>query len=419
MAPPAANPLRRSHPAVHLPLAILGIVFALPFVWLLSTSLQPREQAMSTPPQWLPRLHVLTVDGGEVFVTPPEKVAGDRRLVELTAPDHAGQRLLVARDDYAEGTVPLPLSRDGRTETVRVAARVLQEVPDGSVAVVEWRLSKYGAGEPRRFYARPDAVRRVIHPVGGNYPEAIRALTSDPVHKQKPLGTMLEDSRMPWHGRDSQKPVTFLTYLANTLTVTVLGMFGTLLSSSLVAYGLARIPWRGRGVLFAITLGTMMVPFPVIMVPLFAVFRELGWIGTLLPLWVPAWFGSAFNIFLLRQFFLIMPEELSEAARIDGASELRIWWSIALPLARPALAVVALFHFLHAWNDFLGPLIYLTRPETFTLALGLQQYQSQSGGSEWHLLMASSVLMVVPVIVLFFFTQKTLIRGIATTGMKA
>jgi multiple sugar transport system permease protein len=147
------------------------------------------------------------------------------------------------------------------------------------------------------------------------------------------------------------------------------------------------------------------------------VFRALGWIGTLMPLWVPAFFGGAFNIFLLRQFFLTIPSELSEAARIDGCSELAIFFRVILPLARPALSVVALFHFLFVWNDFLGPLIFLTRPETFTMALGLQQYQSQNGGSEHHLLMAASALLVLPIIVLFFFAQKTFIQGISTTGM--
>jgi multiple sugar transport system permease protein len=160
-----------------------------------------------------------------------------------------------------------------------------------------------------------------------------------------------------------------------------------------------------------------MVPFPVLMIPLYSVFRELGWVGTLLPLWVPAWFGGAFNIFLLRQFFITIPTELSDAARIDGCSEWGIFWRVILPLARPALSVVALFHFLFAWNDFLGPLIYLTEPETFTMALGLQQYQSQHGGSEWHLLMSASVLLVVPIVVLFFLAQKTFIQGISTTGM--
>ncbi|MBI2190576.1 MAG: carbohydrate ABC transporter permease [Planctomycetes bacterium] len=211
---------------------------------------------------------------------------------------------------------------------------------------------------------------------------------------------------------------TFWTYLGNTLAVCLLGCIGTVLSSSLVAYGFSRLLWPGRDQVFWLVLATMMVPFPVLMVPLFGIFRDLHWVGTLKPLWLPCFFGSAFNIFLLRQFFLTIPQELSDAARIDGCSEFGIYWRIILPLSRPALAVVALFHFLWAWNDFLGPLIYLTRPKTFTLSLALQFYQSQHGGSEWHLLMAMSVLVLLPIVVLFFLTQKTFIQGIATTGMK-
>lgn len=211
---------------------------------------------------------------------------------------------------------------------------------------------------------------------------------------------------------------TFWTYLGNTLIVCLLGCVGTVLSSSLVAYGFARIQWPHRDKIFWVVLATMMVPFPVTMIPLFGVFRELGWVGTLKPLWVPTFFGSAFNIFLLRQFFLAIPQELSDAAKIDGCSEFGIYWRVILPLSRPALAVVALFHFLYAWNDFMGPLIYLTKPSTFTLSLALQFYQSQHGGSEWHLLMAMSVLILLPIILLFFFTQKTFIQGIATSGMK-
>jgi multiple sugar transport system permease protein len=154
------------------------------------------------------------------------------------------------------------------------------------------------------------------------------------------------------------------------------------------------------------------------MVPLYGVFRQLGWVGTLYPLWVPAFFGGAFNIFLIRQFFRTIPEELSEAARIDGCSEWQIFWQIILPLSRPVLAVVALFHFLHAWNDFMGPLLYLTRRHTFTLAIALQSYQAQHNGVQWHFLMAASVTVVLPILLLFFFTQKTFIRGIATGGVK-
>jgi len=216
----------------------------------------------------------------------------------------------------------------------------------------------------------------------------------------------------------------FLLWTRNTLIIAVLGVSGTTLSSALVAYGFAKLRFIGRGPLFAIMLSTMMLPFPVTMVSLFAMFRWLGdttgiqFLGTFKPLWIPAWFGSAFNIFLLRQFFMTIPTELSEAARIDGCSELGIFWRIILPLARPALAVVALFAFMGIWNDFLGPLVYLQRPEQFTLALGLQNFQSKAGGTSWHLLMAASTMVIFPAILLFFLAQRTFIEGIATTGTK-
>lgn len=217
---------------------------------------------------------------------------------------------------------------------------------------------------------------------------------------------------------DALKYIDFLKYTANSLIVCSLMVVGTVLSSSLAAYGFSKIEWKGREAFFFLTLATMMIPFPVLMVPLYAVFRELHWIGTLKPLWFPYFFGTAFNIFLLRQFFLGIPKDLSEAARIDGCSELRIWATIILPLARPALAVVALFQFIFGWNDFLGPLLFLTDQDQFTLALGLQFYQSQNGGTQWHLLMAASTLATLPILVLFFFTQKTFIQGIALSGLK-
>jgi multiple sugar transport system permease protein len=222
----------------------------------------------------------------------------------------------------------------------------------------------------------------------------------------------------------TSEKVDFQLWTRNTLIIELLTVSGTTLSSAVVAYGFAKIHFKGRGVLFALMLSTMMIPFPVTMVPLFRIFRFLGdhtgtqWLGTFKPLWVPAWFGSAFNIFLLRQFFLTIPDELSEAARIDGCTELGIFFKIILPLSRPALTVVALFAFMGTWNDFLGPLVYLQRPEQFTLALGLLNLQSQHNGTPWHLLMAASVLVVLPVLILFFLAQKTFIEGIATTGSK-
>jgi len=216
----------------------------------------------------------------------------------------------------------------------------------------------------------------------------------------------------------------FVRFSRNTLIIAGLSVIGTLISSSLVAYGLARINFRGRGLLFAVMLSTMMIPFHVVMVSMFSIFRWFGdhtpiqMLGTFKPLWIGSFFGSAFNIFLLRQFFMTIPEELSEAARIDGCSELGIFCRVILPLARPALIVIALFTFMGAWNDFLGPLVYIQRPQQYTLALGLQAFQSQHGGTAWNQLMAASVLIVAPVIVLYFLAQKTFVEGIATTGLK-
>ena len=210
----------------------------------------------------------------------------------------------------------------------------------------------------------------------------------------------------------------FPQYLRNTLILCLLTVIGTVCSSALAAYGFSRIEWRGRNRVFIIAVATMMIPFPVIMVPMYALFQSIGWIGTLRPLWVPTFFAQAFNIFLLRQFFLTIPKDLSDAARIDGCGEFRIFLQIILPLCKPALLVVALFQFMATWNDFLGPLIYLTDQKDFTLALGLQFFQSQHGGTEWHYLMAASVIVVLPVIILFFFTQKSFIEGISMTGVK-
>lgn len=412
------NPLTRTTPLVHLPLVVLATLFTLPLVWLLCTSLQPREQVGKIPPEWLPRQAFIQVGSETIPVTPPLPVGSDKLLVVPSAGPQSGKALLVDPSDYHDGAVKLRTQVADRVLELSYPARVQQAVPARFVLVKEWFISKYAGREPRVFYLEPSRVTRRVAPVVGNYPEAVRALTASEKDKARSLGDLLSKSSLPWTRKgDRNKTITFVSYLGNTLLVALLSVVGTLSSSSLVAYGLSRIQWKGRNSLFNITLATMMVPFPVLMVPLYGVFRSLGWIGTLMPLWVPSFFGGAFNIFLLRQFFLTIPSELSDAARIDGCSEFGIFWRVILPLARPALSVVALFTFLNAWNEFLAPLIFLTEPETFTMALGLQQYHSQFGGSEWHLLMAASALLVMPIIVLFFFAQKTFIQGISTTGM--
>jgi len=211
--------------------------------------------------------------------------------------------------------------------------------------------------------------------------------------------------------------IPFWRYLANTTFICLLSVAGTIISCSLVAYGLARIRWRGRNVLFYIILGTMMLPFQVTMVPVFVMFARIGWVDTFWPLIVPHFFGNAFFIFLMRQFFLTIPPELTEAARIDGCTEWDIYWRMIMPLSKPVLATVGLFAFMNMWNDYLGPLIYLADESKYTLSLGLASFSSQYG-SYPGMLMAVTTVITVPIIAIFFFAQKTFIQGITLTGIK-
>ena len=213
------------------------------------------------------------------------------------------------------------------------------------------------------------------------------------------------------------KVFPFLRYFFNTAVVCVLSMIGAAFSSAMVAYGLARIDWRGRRTLFVIIIGTMMIPFYVTMLPLFEIFRAFGWVNTWAPLIVPHFFGVPFFIFLLRQFFMTIPKELSESARLDGASEWTIFWRVILPLAKPALAAVALFQFLASWNDLLGPVLYLSDSNTHTVSLGLNFFRGEYS-TQFGALMAASTLVVLPVIIVFFLAQRTFIQGITLTGVK-
>ena len=207
-----------------------------------------------------------------------------------------------------------------------------------------------------------------------------------------------------------------LLNLGNTLIIATMSVLGTVLSSSFVAYGFARMRWPGKDWLFGVLLATMMLPDAVTMMPRFLIFRELHWIDTLLPLWVPSFFASAFSVFLLRQFFMGIPQELEDAAKIDGCGPFTTWWRVMMPLVKPALAAVTIMTFLGAWKDFLGPLIYISSPEKMPLSYVLQLYNAAHGG-EPGLLMAATTLVVLPVIVLFFFTQRYFIEGVSFTGL--
>ncbi len=210
----------------------------------------------------------------------------------------------------------------------------------------------------------------------------------------------------------------FHIYLQNTMIIVVLNEIAILLSASYCAYGFARLRFPSRDFWFAVVLATMMLPSVVTMVPTFVIFSRLKWLDTYLPLTFPYFFGGeAFNIFLLRQFFRSIPEELADAARIDGCSEHQIYWSLFLPLAKPALTTVAIFTFLNAWNDFMGPLLYLNSPEHFTVSLGLATFRSVLR-TRWDLLMAATTAMTLPVVILFFAGQRYFIKGVVLTGLK-
>ena len=209
----------------------------------------------------------------------------------------------------------------------------------------------------------------------------------------------------------------FFRYLGNTLIVTFVGMFGMLFSSSLVAYGFSRFRARWLNVLFLLLLSTIMLPSQVRLIPLYIFFQNLGWVNSLLPLIVPQFFANAYDVFLLRQFFMTIPLELDDAAKIDGANPLQVLLYIILPQARPALVSVGIFHFLYAWNDFYEPLIFLHTKENWTLAVGLQTFDAIYTINT-HLIMAVSVLMIVPPILLFFFSQKIFTQGVVFSGIK-
>jgi ABC-type glycerol-3-phosphate transport system permease component len=217
--------------------------------------------------------------------------------------------------------------------------------------------------------------------------------------------------------RESLSFMDFPVLLRNTLVITVLVIIGQVLSCSLVAFGFARLEFPGREFLFIVLLSTMMLPVMVTEIPRFILFRHFGWIDTILPLVVPAYFGAPFFIFLLRQFFKSVPKDLDDAARIDGCSAWRIWWQIMMPLSKPVLAVVVIFGFIWTWNDFWGPLIYLRTADKKTLSLGLQVFQGIYQ-TYYHYLMAASLVVLSPVLVIYVFCQRYFTRGIVMTGLK-
>lgn len=398
---------------VYVLLIIGSIIFVGPFVWLISTSLKPIEQTMSMPPTWVPRAYYTNLNGNRTEVIKDYQLTTPALIVSVTSEEKERKILLPPGDYHAErGTASVAVFKDNKKEVKELPARLIKQTSPGDWHVTEWFENQIRSRAPLWDVVPEGAIDSAIRPHWENYPKALSIMGGLSIEEYE--GTVTKRTL----GKSIDSQVSFFTFLTNTLTVCILGVIGAVFSNAIVAYGFAKIKWPGRDLMFALTLATMMIPFPVLMVPIFKTFKTLGWVGTLKPLWVPSFFASAFNIFLIRQFYRTIPEELSEAARIDGCSEWQILWRVILPLSKPVLAVVALFHFLHSWNDFMAPLLYLTRKHTFTLAIALQNFKSQQGGVQWHFLMAASAVIVLPIIVLFFMAQKTFIRGIATSGIK-
>ncbi|MBM4457066.1 MAG: carbohydrate ABC transporter permease [Chloroflexi bacterium] len=235
------------------------------------------------------------------------------------------------------------------------------------------------------------------------------------IFRQPP--TLFPEEWRPYNYVEAIKSINFFGYLINTIRYSFFATLGAVLSNSFISYGFARVRWPGREILFYITIATMMLPGIVTAIPMFVFFNRIGWVPSIKPLVVPAYFGGAFYIFMLRQFMLTLPQELDDAARIDGCSELGIFSRIVVPLIKPPIIAITLFTLLGTWNDFVGPLIYLRDPRHYTLSVGLQLYFTQHG-AEWSYLMAAGTLFTLPMIILFFFAQRIFIEGITLTGIK-
>jgi len=422
---------------IHLVLVTGGLFFLLPLVWMIATSLKPLDQTLQRPEAlstaFFATGYHATIDGDEYEVT-------RERPIDL----EKGKRLFIVRprDTFKAGELTLPFGPDvwhGIKSFTKAERRQMDANVTPQIKVLADEKNRFdpNTGEITLQSGRnvpAEIVREITPPADGGTLYVVREWRPEDTDTKGVSSPFVKVSRA-WdiqpEGRIRTGPkvipnnypvalrrVHFGRSLRNTLFLCVMAVCGTVVSSVIVAYGFAFLEFPGRKALFALTLATIMVPFVVTMIPVYLMYRSLGWVGTFKPLWVASWFGNAFFIFLLRQFFLGLPKDLLDAARIDGCSELEILWNVVVPLARPVIAMVALFTFLGVWKDFLGPLIYLSHERQFTLSLSLQAFASEHGGTPWHLLMAASTVFSLPLIVLFFFAMKTFIRSVAMTGIK-
>ena len=337
----------------HTIINIIGLFFLIPFLWMLLTAFKSNQDVFHTPPRWLPYDNLRVEVNGAMLP-----------LYNVLTKDGIKQ-LAAVKIVEGVGTFVDPANPSQHME---------YEIQQGTTKIADpiMHISF-------KWQNIPDAMARGSRPGIG---------------------------------------ASFWVYFKNSIVIAFLSIVGTLLSNTPVAYAFARLKFPGRDILFILILATMMLPFQVTMIPIYLFFNDfLGWGNTFLPLIIPTFFANAYDVFLLRQFFRTIPEEMCDAARVDGASEWQIFTRIILPLSTPVLATVTVFTFLWAWNDFTGPLLFLTSPKNFTMALGLQDFQSQRT-MIWNQLMAAAAVFTIPIVIAFFFAQKTFIQGIKLTGSK-
>jgi multiple sugar transport system permease protein len=397
---------------LHIMLLIGSIVFGLPFFWLVITSFKEDiDMSSANGLVWIPKVsdEVAYRDPANPYYQTSMHLAighnnyRDQTVeADLVEKESGGKYLLnVARPMALEGTTfeadPNSLKEidrmipvvSGTYKNTAYVGKVIKETNDGHREIY---ITSPASLAGQTYLANPSDVTPVRH-VGlkfSNYPDALDYLPT-------------EANRG-------------LTYLKNTLILVFFSVLGTILSSSIVAYAFSRLKFPGKNALFTLLLSTMMLPAAVTLLPTFLIFKNLGWIDTLYPLWVPAFFASAFNVFLLRQFFMTIPKELEDASKIDGCTYLKTFWTIMMPQVKPALAVIAIWTFMAVWNNFMGPLVYINSPENMPVAYAVQLFKTDRGG-EPGLLMAFATMSMIPVLVLFFAAQKYFIEGVTLSGL--
>lgn len=357
---------------------------------------------------------------GNATVEPIEEGKGRLLGYDLSSEHQAVYTVEFPMPTMSDGlsAIRVPLTADKSWHSLKIEVdtpeglyRSAEDFPlaDDLTQEVTWRLPASEAG-----FRREKDYTNLARVGEGTAVAGTARVTLTVTHRAQAAATMRKFTRA--YG-DSMRYIDFWRYLRNTLTIVILGIAGALFSCSFVAYGFARLEFPGRDVLFGVLLATMMLPGQVTMVPQFLIFRWLGWYNTLLPLWAPSFLGSAFFIFMLRQFMKSIPKDIEDAAKIDGCSYFGIYWRIILPLIKPALAAVAIFTFMGAWNNFMGPLIFLNDERLYPLSLGIYQFRMEHG-AEYSMMMAASTIMMLPVLTVFFVAQRHFIQGVTLTGVK-